>query len=273
MKKYLKLLVVMAIVLPVAVITAACGGSKPLEGQYKIDNFTIKNVNFVTGDFDLDKAAAAYASFEGDSFNIDTIVAALKPSGVTKVTKLYNSFTSTEKDQINAAAVGMLYYDEISTLSDLLSEAMTADSIETAKADISAAVTAGTITQADGDFLTSFINANLEEPDSADIDTAISTYVVDKHKNGAGSDPTVLLKMGMVMTFASSYSNDLILNTDQDGHANYSQNGNSITYQGGDYTWNSARGTLTVSQSNVDEGIDFAMTMVYKRVGDVPNPA
>lgn len=91
MKRYWKLLAITALVIPVAVVMAACGGKKPLEGVYEVESFTINSTTFVTGDFTHTKAKTT-----------PTPVAAktvLNTDGTKKVADLYNKFTSNSKGE------------------------------------------------------------------------------------------------------------------------------------------------------------------------------
>ncbi|MDR0462026.1 MAG: hypothetical protein LBG88_01670 [Christensenellaceae bacterium] len=104
MKRYLKMFAVFALILPIAVIMAACGG-KPLEGSYKIDGISINNIALYKSDFKL-----APEEFLG----LD-----LTTAGEAKVAQIIESIEN-EETKLGVAflsiAVGMLYWnDELAT--------------------------------------------------------------------------------------------------------------------------------------------------------------
>lgn len=60
MKKYLKLVAILALVIPVSVIVAACGSkNKPLEGDYQFQGLTAFGVTLVVSDFEVGEIEVA----------------------------------------------------------------------------------------------------------------------------------------------------------------------------------------------------------------------
>ena len=116
MKRYLKLLVVLTVVFPVAVLAAACGAkAQPLEGVYDLERVTIKGQTFTAADY------KKVETDDGDTYEL---------INNDKIDKIFDSLTDGEKtalyDAVNNAVSGSpdnnLYSDIISTLTGDTSE-------------------------------------------------------------------------------------------------------------------------------------------------------
>jgi len=124
MKKYLKLFACLVLVIPVAVVLAACGGGngKALAGTYKFQGLTVKGQTFVLADFDFDEVELKYCAEycieaglplcdEGEYCLDETYpIAIMKPEAVTgKLDEI--TLTDAEKAEFAVAATGYVFWE------------------------------------------------------------------------------------------------------------------------------------------------------------------
>jgi len=278
MKRYLKLLVIMAVVLPVAGIAAACSGgsAKPLEGVYTFDSLAIKNVTFYLSDFDMDAINALMEKEEEPG--LDDIVALIKQSGISKVNTLFGKLDASAIAEMTSGAAMVLHSDAYAVFQELLTTFEEAADFDGAIELINAAIEDKTITEADGVFFNACMEQYFAEDgdSSGDLSDQLDTYFIANHPL-TNDDAKMMLEIGVMSLFAMQYGNELTLTSDENGEPNYTQDGNNITLidgQGGlgensNCVWNSLKGTLTYIQVD-EEGSDVNVSLTYKRTGDVP---
>jgi hypothetical protein len=96
MKRYLKSLAVLALVLPLAVILAACGGKdKSLEGTYSLESFTILSSTFQKSDFN---APEGTQDKEDPEYDYEKAIPTLKSE--SKINSMYGKLTAAQKTDL-----------------------------------------------------------------------------------------------------------------------------------------------------------------------------